>query len=169
MVDKKYACTLLNLFFVLLLILFHCNVVNKFFNRYLKSKEEENSIKIKRSIHDSDVSEYSSGSKHSNAESTEEEEMDYKNGRLEKSLGYIAIQIVNNNTEEDEATGEMADGPSLSQAFSANGKYHMSQLHCIELSTESFDSFKEMIDSRMQYSIEQDLKAIHNTSEALSV
>ena len=116
----------------------------------MKSNEEKNSIKIKRSIHDSDVSEYSSGSKHSNVESTEEEEMDYNNGRLEKSLGHIAIQTGNNT--EDEATGEMADGPSLSQAFSANGKYHMSQLHCIELPTETFDSFKEMIDSRMQYS-----------------
>ena len=94
--------------------------------------------------------------------------MDYKNGRLEKSLGHIVIQIVN-STEEDETTGEMADGPSLSQAFSANGKYQMSQLHCIKLSTETFDSLKGMIDSRMQDSIEQDLKAIHNTSEAPSV
>ena len=100
--------------------------------------------------------------------SIEEEEMDYKNGRLQKSLGHITIQMVN-SSKEAENTGEMADGPLLSQAFSINGKYQISQLHCIKLSTETFDLFKEMIDTRMQYSIEQDLKAIHNTTEALFV
>ena len=61
----------------------------------------------------------------------------------------------------------MEDEPSWSQAFPTNGKYQMSQLHCTKLSTKTFDSFKEMIDSRRQNSIEEDLKANHNTSEAI--
>ena len=132
----------------------------------MKTNEEKNLIKIKRSIHDSDVREYSSDSKHSNIKSTEEEEMDYENGRLKKSLGHIVLQMVN-DSKEAESNEEMADGPSLSQTFSANGKYQISQLHCIKLSTATFNSFKEMIDSRMQHSVEQDLKANHNTSEAV--
>lgn len=120
---------------------------------------------MNRSIHDMDIKEYSTGPKRDDIESTMQEEIEYRNGQLERSTGNMVIQMVNSSNGLDINEEENEDGPSLSRAFSASGKYQLELQDCVELSTDSFKSVRNSIKSRMRHSAAEGLKVHLDTSK----
>lgn len=123
--------------------------------------------KMNRSIHGTDIKEYSDGLKpDGDVESTIQEEMEYKEGKLEHSTGYMMVEMVNTSKEEYSNEESLNDQqPSLSRAFSARGQYELTLQECFEVSKKQRLSQKRMIQSRIKHGIKEGLRATIDSSK----
>ena len=122
---------------------------------------EEGLVKMQRKIRKEDVSELSSEDSMEDIDTAQDEEIQYRSGRLERSSGNTMIHFVN---ESD--TGTEADTVSLSQAFSATGSYNMELKSCSMINQSMFRVQKNKILSEMKKSSkEESLKAKVDKSE----
>ncbi len=128
----------------------------------------DDKLKMNRSIHETDIKEYSDGLKpDGDVESTIQEELEYKEGKLEHSTGYTMIDMVNSSKKDysdEESLNEQQ--PSLSQAFSARGQYQLTLQECSEVSKNQSISQKKMMQSRIKHGIKEGLKATINSSKS---
>jgi hypothetical protein len=127
---------------------------------------EEGLVKMHRKISKIDVSEYSNDEPSDNIDTEQDEDVQYRSGRLERSSGYTTLRL-ENNTNSD-----IDDDPSisLSEAFAASGSYQMELRFCRKLSEYQYVVQKRRIMSEMGNNIEEeDLKANIDKSKFLSI
>ncbi len=114
-----------------------------------------------RKIRKTDVSEYSDEEPSDDIDTAQDEEIQYRSGRLERSSGKASFHLVN-----DSNTGTDQDAQSLSEAFAASGSYQMELQTCRMLSRYSFGIKKRRIFSEIEHSSEErDLKAVIDKSK----
>lgn len=125
--------------------------------RYERS-EENGRLKMNRSIHEVDITEYSTGSKPEDVVSSTQEELEYRNGKLEYSAGNMVVQVVEDS--EDYLNKEEQEGrPSFSKIVSARGRYSLTLHECHEETTTSSSVHKKRVQSNMKHSVVEELKA----------
>lgn len=113
---------------------------------------EEGVLKMHRSIRKADVT---SEKLSDGIDTAQDEEVQYRSGRLERSSGNASFHLVK-NSEADEEPSPM----SLSQAFAATGSYTMELQACRKLSKDAFAVRKRRIMSAISQSLsEESLKA----------
>ncbi|ORU94288.1 MAG: hypothetical protein A6F71_09225 [Cycloclasticus sp. symbiont of Poecilosclerida sp. M] len=116
---------------------------------------------MQRKIRKEDVSEFSSEDSLEDIDTAQDEEIQYRSGRLERSSGNTMFHPVNASD-----TGTTADTVSLSQAFSATGSYRMELESCRKISQYMFGVQKKKILSEMKKNPQQEsLKAKIDKSE----
>lgn len=117
---------------------------------------EDGLLKMHRKIRKVDVS---TEEQSDDIDTDQDEEIQYRSGRLERSSGNTTIHLVNNSHSD-------SDGLSLSRAFAASGSYSMELQTCRKLSQYTYAARKKRILSEMgQDPKEGDLKAMINKSE----
>ena len=121
---------------------------------------EEGLVKMQRKIRKEDVSELSSEDSMEDIDTAQDEEIQYRSGRLERSSGNTMIHLVN------ESDTVPIDTVSISQAFSAAGSYSMELKSCRTIDPYMFNIQKNNIQSEMKNnSMEEGLKARVDKSE----
>ena len=106
------------------------------------------------------MSELSSEDSMEDIDTAQDEEIQYRSGRLERSSGNTMIHLVN------ESDTVPVDTVSISQAFSAAGSYSMELKSCRTIDPYMFDIQKNNIQSEMKNnSMEEGLKAKVDKSE----
>lgn len=114
-----------------------------------------------RRIRKVDVSEYSTEETSEDIDTAQDEEVQYRSGRLERSSGNATVHLVNNSNSNIDL-----DSVSLSQAFAASGSYRMELRTCRKLGKYAYGVQKRRILSEMgQSSNEEDLKATIDKSK----
>ena len=122
---------------------------------------EEGLVKMHRSIRKEDVSEISDEDSLEDIDTAQDDEIQYRSGRLERASGNTMFHPVN---ESDTETN--ADTVSLSQTFSATGSYNMELKNCRKISQYMFGVQKKKILSEMEKNSQQEsLKAKIDKSE----
>jgi hypothetical protein len=112
---------------------------------------EEGVMKMHRKIRKVDMG---SEEQSKDVDMEQDEDVQYRSGRLERSSGNATVVVVNNSTSDD-------SDPlfSLSQAFAASGSYKMELKACRKLEKYTYLAQKRRILSEMrQDSKEEDLK-----------
>ena len=118
-------------------------------------------MKMQRTIRKEDMSELSSEDSMEDIDSAQDEEIQYRSGRLERSSGSTMVHLVNNSD-----TGTETDTVSLSQAFFATGSFSMELKSCRMLNQYMFGIQKNKILSEMKKNPEEEnLKAKVDKSE----
>lgn len=113
---------------------------------------------MKRTIRRDDVSEYSNEVTKDDIDTTKDEEIQYRSGRLEKSSGVTTFHLVNNSYNDSDL-----ESFSLSRAFSASGSYKMELQACRRVNNRALGVQKKRIFSEMKRdSKEEGLKASVN-------
>jgi hypothetical protein len=116
-----------------------------------------------RKISKIDVSEYSNDEPSDNIDTEQDEDVQYRSGRLERSSGNTTLRLVNDtNSDIDDDPGI-----SLSEAFAASGSYQMELRSCRKLSEYKYVQQKRRIMSEMENIEEEDLKANIDRSKFL--
>lgn len=114
-----------------------------------------------RKIRKADVSEYSTEEPSEDIDTTQDEEIQYRSGRLERSSGNSTVHLVNSSNSEIDL-----DTVSLSQALAASGAYRMELQTCRKLGKYAYGVQKRRILSEMgKSSREEDLKATIDKSK----
>lgn len=111
---------------------------------------------MRRKIRKVDMSEFSDDD---DIETAQDEEIQYRSGRLQRSSGNASFYLVN-DTSSDPDLNPM----SLSQAFAATGSYKMELKACHKINKYAYGVQKKRIMSEMKQSPKEDLKAIINKS-----
>ena len=112
-------------------------------------------MKMHRSIRKEDMSEISGEDSLEDIDTAQDDEIQYRSGRLERASGNTMFHPVN---ESD--TGTNADTVSLSQTFSATGSYNMELKSCRKVNQYMFGVQKKKILSEMKKNSKHDsLKA----------
>ena len=120
---------------------------------------------MQRKIRKADVSEYSNEEEPSDEiDTTQDEEVEYRSGHLERSSGNASFHLINATT--DSVTEDVDETISLSRAFAASGSYKMELQSCRRLNAYSFGVLKRRILSQVMHaSKEEDLKATMDRSK----
>jgi hypothetical protein len=109
------------------------------------------------------VNEYSNEEPSDNIDTEQDEDVQYRSGRLERSSGNTTLRLVNetnSNTDDDPSI-------TLSEAFAASGSYQMELISCRKLSEYQYVVLKRRIMSEMGNIEEEDLKANIDSSKFL--
>lgn len=122
-----------------------------------------------RRISGKDVSAYSNQEvSDTDVDSSVDEEVEYRNGRLERSSGNSTFNFVNKTDSSTADDGEATDF-SLSQLFSASGSYLMEVQSCRRLSKYALGLKKKKLFSAMRSDLrEEDLTATRDESKSSS-
>jgi hypothetical protein len=116
-----------------------------------------------RKIRKIDVSEYSSEEPSDDIDTEQDEDVQYRSGRLERSSGNTTLRLVNDtNSDIDDDPGI-----SLSEAFAASGSYQMELRSCRKLSEYQYVVQKRRMLSEMGNIEEENLKANLDKSKFL--
>ena len=112
---------------------------------------------MRREIRKVDVKEYSDENPSDDIDTAQDEEVQYRSGRLERSSGNASFHLLKNNATDSSADEEPL---TLSKAFAGSGSYKMELLRCRLLGKYDYSAKKKRILSRVMYaSKEEDLKA----------
>ncbi len=88
--------------------------------------DEDVLVKMRREVHKSDISDYSSKASKDDID-TFKEEVDYRDGKLQRSSGNTSFHLVNDSdSKPDSDTASL----SLSQTVTASGSYNMNLGSC---------------------------------------
>ncbi len=93
-----------------------------------------------RAIRKVDVSEYSNEDPSDDIDTAQDEEIQYRSGRLERSSGNATFHLVNDSNSDTDQ-----DPQSLSKAFAASGSYRMELQSCRQLNYYAFSVQKRRI------------------------
>ena len=118
---------------------------------------EDGMLKMHRKIRKVDVS---AEEQSEQVDTEQDEDIQYRSGRLERSSGNTTVHLVNNshsNSEESQV--------SLSQALAASGSYIMELKTCRKLGKYAYGVQKRRILSEMGQCKEEDLKAARDKSK----
>ena len=112
---------------------------------------------MKREVRRGDVSEYSSEATREDIDTSKEEEIEYRKGKLQHSSGNTSFHLINGSDSDPDPD---LDPVSLSQKFYASGSYDMKLQACRKLNKFAHRALKRKIfaDLRQDPS-EEDLKA----------
>ena len=118
-----------------------------------------------RRVSKKDVSAYSNQEASDDVDSSVDEEVEYRNGRLERSSGNSTFNVMNKTDSNAESDGDGSDF-SLSQLFSASGSYLMEVQSCRRLNKYALGLQKKKLFSAMRSdSREEDLGATRDESK----
>lgn len=111
---------------------------------------------MKREVRRIDVSEYSSEASRDDIDTSKDEEVVYREGKLQRSSGNTSFHLVN---DSDSDTNSDTDSLSLSQKFSASGSYDMQLQTCRKVNRFAYAARKKKILADIQRSSKEGLKA----------
>lgn len=120
---------------------------------------EEGLLKMKRTVRKDDVEEYSNDANKDDIDTSKDEEIQYRSGKLERSAGRTSFHLVNDSSSDNSDLEPF----SLSQTFAARGSYLMELQSCRTHKVRAFGAQKKKIMSEMQHnSKEEGLKSTVN-------
>ena len=89
--------------------------------------DEDGFVKMKREVRKSDISDYSSKASKDDIDTSKDEEIEYRDGKLQRSSGNTSFHLVNDSdSKPDSDTASL----SLSQTVTASGSYNMNLGSC---------------------------------------
>jgi len=104
-----------------------------------------------REIHTDDVSEFSSETDTEDIETDTSEDIQYRNGRLEKSSGSTFFNLV-----DDDPSDVVDDSFSLSRALSVSGTYNMDVIICQALDEKLYSEQRQKLFSEISYNSKEE-------------
>lgn len=119
---------------------------------------------MKRTIRKEDVKEYADEGAGDDVDTTKEEEIVYRSGKLEKSSGTATFRLVNRSNIDD-STDDEDSTFSFDQVFFAHGSYEIKVQTCHRVNQYMMGLRKKHIFKKMERDLkEEGLKATVNKS-----
>ncbi len=104
---------------------------------------------MNREVRKNDINDYSSRTSKDDIDTSTDEEIEYQDGKLQRSSGNTSFHLVNDSTSGlDSDTAPL----SLSQTLSASGSYNMELQTCRGVSTFAYRAKKRKILADIQQS-----------------
>ena len=106
--------------------------------------DEDGFVKMKREVRKSDISDYSSKASKDDIDTSKDEEIEYRDGKLQRSSGNTSFHLVNDSNSDREHDSD-TNSLSLSQTFAASGSYNMKLGSCSAVNRNAYRTKKKKV------------------------